>query len=164
MTVNVKALINNLVQTYEALFDAGYIPYKTKPKGDSGSPYLNLNMIKEGVILTFDRSTTSLIEVGLTLIEEGKDGYKFPNELPSPLRQDMSRAEVRTEFGEPTYSHPPFNIINKKHGGVDYFELKKDSRSTMMLLHYNLEQKVTDITFKPADGFEWRPLSPAQLL
>ncbi|CAD7534683.1 DUF6392 family protein [Aeromonas hydrophila] len=164
MTINVKELINSLGKTYSSLFEAGQIPYKTKPKGDSGSPFLNLNMIKEGVILTFDRSTTSLIEIGLTLIEEGKTGYIFPNELPSPLKQDMSRVEVRAEFGEPKYFHPPFKIIKKKYGGVDCYELKKGSRNTMMLLHYNLEQKVTDITFKPVDGFEWKPLSPAQLL
>lgn len=164
MTINVKELINSLGKTYSSLFEAGQIPYKTKPKGDSGSPFLNLNMIKEGVILTFDRSTTSLVEIGLTLIEEGKAGYIFPNELPSPLKQDMSRVEVRAEFGEPKYFHPPFKIIKKKYGGVDYYELKKGNRNTMMLLHYNLEQKVTDITFKPANGFEWKPLSPAQLL
>jgi hypothetical protein len=164
MTINVKELINSLGKTYSSLFEAGQIPYKTKPKGDSGSPFLNLNMVKEGVILTFDRSTTSLIEIGLTLIEEGKEGYVFPNELPLPLKQDMSRVEVREEFGEPKYFHPPFKIIKKKYGGVDYFELKKGSGNVIMLLHYNLEQKVTDITFKPVDGFEWKPLSPAQLL
>ncbi|MNF73331.1 hypothetical protein D3C85_608860 [compost metagenome] len=164
MTVDLKALINSLGMTYEVMLEAEMIPYKTKPKGDSGSPFLNLNMIKEGVILTFDRSTTSLIEIGLTLIEEDKAGYIFPNELPSPLKQEMSRVEVRAEFGEPKHFHPPFKIIKRKYGGVDYYELKKGSRNTMMLLHYNLEQKVTDITFKPADGFEWKPLSPAQLL
>ena len=50
MTVNVKALINNFGQTYEALFDAGYIPYKTKPKGDSGSPRIGIDMAKEAIL------------------------------------------------------------------------------------------------------------------
>ncbi len=90
MTVNVKAFINNLGQTYEALFDGGYIPYKSKPKGDSGSPLLDLDMVKEGVILTFDRASRSLVEVGLTLVREDTK-YVFPNELPEPLWLDMYR-------------------------------------------------------------------------
>lgn len=48
MTVNVESLIRNLGKTYEQLFDAGLIPYKSKPTGFSGSDVVTLDMVKEG--------------------------------------------------------------------------------------------------------------------
>lgn len=164
MTVNVKAFINNFGKVYEALFDAGYIPYKTKPKGDSGSPFLDLDMAKEGVILTFDRTTRTLIEVGLSLIKEGKPNYVFPNELPSPLWPNMFRPEVREKFGNPANSHPPFELVKMRFGGVDHYVMKIGEDRVSMLLHYNLSQMVMGVSFKPTSLVQWKELDPSLLL
>ncbi|MFM5442053.1 DUF6392 family protein [Aeromonas enteropelogenes] len=71
MTVNVQALINSLGMTYEAMMEAELIPYKTKPKGYSGDPEITLSMAKEGIFLSFDRSSRKLIEVDLELLCSG---------------------------------------------------------------------------------------------
>lgn len=163
MTVNVKAFINNLGQTYEALFDGGYIPYKTKPKGDSGSPLLDLDMVKEGVILTFDRASRSLVEVGLTLVREDTK-YVFPNELPEPLWLDMYRPLVREKFGDPANSHPPFKVMKMHFGGVDHYIMRVGEKQISMLLTYNLAQMVTHVTFQPTALVEWKELDPSLLL
>lgn len=56
MTVNIEALINSLGKSYKEIFDAGFIPYKTKPTGFSGDPELTLEMVREGVFLSFKRN------------------------------------------------------------------------------------------------------------
>lgn len=164
MTVNVKAFINNFGRTYEALFEAGYIPYKTKPKGDSGSPYLYLDMAKEGVTLTFQRDSRKLVEVNLSLLKKDKDNYKFPNELPSPLWLNMFRPQVREKFGEPKNSHPPFELVKRRFGGVDHYIMMLNNEKVSMLLHYNLAQMVKSVAFKPTNLVQWKELDPSLLL
>ena len=46
MTVNIEALLNYLGKGYSEVVEAGLIPYKTAPKGASGSPRLSLDMVK----------------------------------------------------------------------------------------------------------------------
>lgn len=164
MTVNVKAFINNFGRTYEALFEAGYIPYKTKLKGDSGCTEINLDMVREGVFLSFDRKTRALVEVNLDLIREENDKYVFPNELPAPLQQNMYRPQVREQFGAPKNSHPPYKIINKLFGGVDHYIMKVGDRQVSMMLYYNLAQFVTGVAFKPTNLVQWKELDPSLLL
>jgi hypothetical protein len=164
MTVNVKALINNIGKTYEDLFEVGYIPYKSKPKGDSGSPYLDLDMAKEGVILTFDRESKKLIEVGLTLVREENKKYVFPNELPSPLWPNMYRPEVREKFGNPANSHPPFEVVMMRFGGADHYIMRVGEQRVSMIFTYNLAQMVTHATFQPTERVEWKELDPSLLL
>lgn len=164
MTVNVKALINNLGKTYEALFEAGYIPYKTKPKGDSGSTEISLDMAKEGVFLSFDRETRKLVEVDLDLIREENGKYIFPNELPIPLQQSMYRPQVHEQFGQPKNSHPPYEIVKRRFGGVDHYIMQLGEQRVSMILYYNLAQVVTGVAFKPTGLVQWKELDPSLLL
>lgn len=164
MTVNVKALINNLGRTYEALFEAGFIPYKTKPKGDSGSPRIGLDMAREGVYLSFDRETRKLVEVDVDLIRKEDSKYVFPNELPYPLWNEMHRTSVREKFGEPANSHPPFEIARSRFGGVEHYIMRNDERRISMLLTYNLAQMVTGVAFEPTENVQWKDLDPSLLL
>ncbi|MBV7468286.1 DUF6392 family protein [Aeromonas sp. sif0611] len=164
MTVDAKALINGLGLTYEAMLEAEMIPYKTKPKGDSGSPYITLNMAKEGVFLTFDRVSRKLIEVDLELIREGDDKYVFPNEVPSPLWSVMLRSDVRAKFGVPTNTLPPYRLINREKGGTDHYVLEKGGKKVSMLLSYDLEQRATTVGFKPTELVQWKELDPSLLL
>lgn len=55
MTVNVEALINSLGKSYQYMLDKDLIPYKTAPKGSSGTPTINLEMAQEGIFLSFWR-------------------------------------------------------------------------------------------------------------
>lgn len=164
MAVNVDMLINSLGQTYETLLDAGYIPYKTKPKGDSGCTEINLDMAKEGVFLSFDRATRKLVEVDLELFKDVDNKYKFPNEIPAPLWASMLKSDVRSAFGEPANSHPPHRIVNRKKGGTDHYVLEKGSKRVSMLLSYDLDQRVMIVGFKPTELVQWKELDPSLLL
>lgn len=80
MSVNVEALIDSLGRTYQEIFDAGLIPYKTKPTGFSGDPDVSLDMVKEGVYLSFNRSDRVLNEITLTFFDDDKKvGYSLMN-------------------------------------------------------------------------------------
>ncbi|HHW4401448.1 DUF6392 family protein [Aeromonas hydrophila] len=164
MTVNVKAIINSLGLTYEELLEANLIPYKTKPKGDSGSPYVDLDMAKEGVILTFERLSKKLIEIDLSIVDDDRKNYVFPNELPSPLWADMHRPIVHEKFGTPINSYPPYEVMKMQFGGIDHYILSKGNREVSMLLHYNMDQVVAGVTFKPTALVQWKELDPSLLL
>jgi hypothetical protein len=164
MTVNVKTFINNLGKTYEVLFEAGCIPYKSKPKGDSGSPRIGLNMAKEGVYLSFDRETRKLVEVDIELIRKDDSKYVFPNELPHPLWDGMYRPAVRETFGSPANSHPPFEVMRRCYGGVDHYPMLLGEQRVSMILTYNLAQLVTVVAFEPTENVQWKDLDPSLLL
>ncbi|OCA53228.1 hypothetical protein Phpb_03712 [Photorhabdus namnaonensis] len=123
MTINIEALINSLGKTYQETFDKGLIPYKTKPIGYLGDPEISLHMIKEGVHLAFKRSNKVLFAIGLILIDEKKDSYQFPNELPPRLIPIMSRQWIHEHFGEPEKSLPPRKRLTKKIGWTDLYTL-----------------------------------------
>nr|AAQ13839.1 immunity protein [Pectobacterium carotovorum subsp. carotovorum] len=90
MSVNVEALIDCLGKTYQEIFDAGLIPYKKKPTGFSGDPDISLDMIKEGIYLSFNRVDKVLNEITLRIpVRKNKLTGIFPNELPAPLRKNM---------------------------------------------------------------------------
>lgn len=82
MTVNVEALIHSLGKTYKELVDTDLIPYKSKPTGFSGSDVVTLDMVKEGVFLAFHRDTKQFKEFTLTLQDQEKKNWVFPNILP----------------------------------------------------------------------------------
>jgi hypothetical protein len=164
MTVNITALINNLGSTYENINDAKLIPYKSKPRGDSGDTEISLNMVKEGVFLAFERSSRKLIEVDLELLREGDSKYEFPNELPYPLWRDMLRPKVYEVFGKPENFHPPFKFLNKTYGGVDHYIMRLGDQRVSMLLHYNLSQIVVTASFEPTELVQWKELDPSLLI
>lgn len=164
MSIDLKAIINSLGMPYNDMCEHGLITYKTKPKGDSGSPTVTLDMAKEGVLLTFDRESMKLIELTFRLKDARNEKYQFPSELPAPLWKDMTFSEVRNRFGEPTHTHPPHKIVNRSYGGVDYYLLEKTASSVMMLIRYNIVKEAISVTFKPASMVQWKPLAPSLLI
>ncbi|AWK40827.1 hypothetical protein GPY51_16210 [Photorhabdus laumondii subsp. laumondii] len=92
MTINVEALISSLGKSYQEIFDEGLIPYKSKPRGDSGDDYVSLDMQKEGIFLAFNRTSKKLTHVTLTLIDEERPRYVYPNQLPFHRVNPMTRA------------------------------------------------------------------------
>lgn len=120
MTVNVEALIHSLGKTYQEIFDAGLIPYKTKPTGYPGDPDLTLDMAKEGVHLTFKREGRQLWSVILS-IQHDSVSRLFLNELPTPLKHTMSRSWIHETLGEPERSSPPEIIMKRAFGWTDIF-------------------------------------------
>ncbi|GKX63345.1 hypothetical protein SOASR032_19140 [Pragia fontium] len=155
MTVNVAALIQSLGKTYREIIDAGLIPYITKPTGFSGDDVICLDMIKEGVFLSFYREGRIFKEMTLTLLNEKKEKYRFPNELPSPLVPEMNRAWIHNKFGNPDKSQPPQMIMKRQFGWTELYPVVNAQFPTSMQISYDLLERVKSITFLPTAKVRW---------
>lgn len=155
MTVNIQALINGIGKTYQELFDERLIPYKTKPTGYPGDPDLTLNMAKEGLHLTFKREGRNLWSVILQIQHDNAQNWDFPNELPLPLKKNMSRQWVHENFGEPLRSVSPKVIMKKAFGWSDLYEEKGRPTPTSMQISYDTQDNVRSIAFIATSELRW---------
>lgn len=155
MSVNVGALIDSLGRTYQEIFDAGLIPYKTKPTGFSGDPDISLDMVKEGVYLSFNRSDRVLNEITLTFVDDDKKNWIFPNELKLPLKKNMLRDYVHGFFGTPVKSSPPEIILKRQFGRIELYSLEGKYFPTSMQINYTLDEVVKTITFLLTSTVRW---------
>lgn len=154
MSVNVEALIDSLGRTYQEIFDSGLLPYKTKPTGFSGSSSISLDMAKEGIYLSFNRNDRVLNEITLIISNE-KIGYYFPNKLPNPLKNTMSRSWIQEQLGEPFKYLPPRKRLKKEIGYTDLYHLKNYSIPVSMQIDYDTNEKVEAITYLLSSMVRW---------
>ncbi|MCC8375175.1 MULTISPECIES: DUF6392 family protein [Photorhabdus] len=155
MTIDVEELINSLGKTYQEIFNEGLIPYKTKPIGFAGDLDISLNMTKEGIYLSFKRVSKVLFAIELTLIDEKKPQYRFPNELSSPLVPMMSRQWVHEHFGSPEKSLPPQKILKRDIGWTELYTLLDFHIPTSMQINYDLLERVKVVAFLPTSEVRW---------
>jgi hypothetical protein len=155
MTVNVEALINCLGKPYNELLDAELIPYKTPPTGYSGDPDLSLDMLKEGVYLSFLRDGRILQEVTVKIMRPDIKNWLFPNELPFGLQNKMSRQWVHDNIGVPLRSSPPKVIMKSAFGWADLFDIKNVNAPTSMQIDYDVGGNVMDISFMLTSDLRW---------
>jgi hypothetical protein len=155
MAINIEALINSLGKTYQDIFDIGLIPYKTKPTGFSGDSKISLDMVKEGVYLSFHRKGRTLKEITLTILDDEKIDWVFPNELPSPLQKSMSRQWVHEHVGEPLRSSPPEVIMKRAFGWTDLYEVRGGSLPTSMQISYDTMDNVRSVTYLLTSELRW---------
>ncbi|MBN3132878.1 DUF6392 family protein [Pectobacterium brasiliense] len=155
MSVNVEALIDSLGRTYQEIFDAGLIPYKTKPTGFSCDPDISLDMVKEGIYLSFNRSDRVLNEMTLTFFDDDKKSWIFPNELNLPLKKHMSRDYVHEFFGIPVKTSPPEIILKRQFGWIELYSLEGKYLPTSMQINYTLDEVVKTITFLLTSTVRW---------
>ncbi len=155
MTVNVENLIRNLGKTYEQLFDAGLIPYKSKPTGFSGSDVVTLDMAKEGVFLAFHRDSNILKEITLTLQDQEKKNWVFPNTLPTPLEPLMVRPWIHNQLGEPDKALPPRKRGRREIGWTERFTLLDFHIPLTLQIDYELNDYARKITFLPTSELRW---------
>lgn len=155
MTVNIEALMRSLGKPYQAIRDAGIITYKTPPQGTQSDPYLALKMKNEGISLMFDNDVDKALSEILLNIKTGKKGWVFPNELPTPLRQEMSRSWVHETFGEPDKSTPPEVFMKMKIGWIERFTLEDFHMPLAMCVYYDMDEMVESVTFLPISRLRW---------
>ncbi|HED6262215.1 DUF6392 family protein [Enterobacter bugandensis] len=155
MTVNINALIDGIGKTYQELFDEGLIPYKTKPTGYPGDPDLTLDMAREGVHLTFKREGRLLWSVILSLQHDNVNRWSFPNELPSPLKNTMSRTWTHETLGEPERCSPPEVIMKRAFGWTDIFTVSGRSVPMSMQVNYDIADMVSSVVFLPTSELRW---------
>lgn len=155
MTVNIEELMRSLGKPYQAIRDAGIITYKTPPQGTQSDPYLTLKMKNEGVSLTFDNDEDKALSEILLNIKTDKKGWVFPNELPSPLQQIMSRQWVHKNFGEPDKSTPPEVFMKMKIGWIERFTVEDFHIPLTMCIYYDMDEMVEAVTFLPTSRLRW---------
>ncbi|GKV79209.1 DUF6392 family protein [Pectobacterium brasiliense] len=155
MSVNVEALINSLGKTYQEIFDSGLLPYKKKPTGFSGDPDVSLDMVKEGVYLSFNRTDKILSEITLRIQYEKRKGWFFPNELPAPLRKDMIRSWIHQNIKSPDKYLSPRKMLKEDIGYTDLYHLKNYSIPVSMQIDYDINEKVEAITYLPTSMVRW---------
>ncbi|MEE9658960.1 DUF6392 family protein [Enterobacter cloacae complex sp. CARB60] len=155
MTINVNALIEGLGKSYKELIDSELIIYKSPPKGASGSPVLSLDMSKEGVFLSFWREGRILKALTLTIQDDDKADWVFPNNLPEPLAKKMNRKWVHENIGEPLRSTPPKVIMKRSFGWTDLYEAKGYVNPTSMQISYDVADSVRSVTFMPTSELRW---------
>ncbi|SER31739.1 hypothetical protein SAMN05216522_1283 [Rosenbergiella nectarea] len=142
MTINIEALIRFLGQTYHEMIVQGIIPYKTKPSGEYGDPDLNLDMVKEGVFLSFKRDGMTLQEITLRIQRDGIKEWIFPNDLPTPLKAEMPRQWVHDTFGEPDNAAPPRKVANRSFGWTERYAIRDFHIPIAMQVSYDLDGMV----------------------
>ncbi|AKJ41154.1 DUF6392 family protein [Pragia fontium] len=155
MTVNVEALIQSLGKTYQEIMDNELIPYITKPTGSSGDPFLNLDMAKEGIFLTFNRNDRVLVDITLTILKEKNEKYCFPNELPPPLIPEMNRTWVHNLLGKPEKVEPPKVFLKDHYGWVELYRYENPTIPTSMQISYDLQERAKYISFLPTSKVRW---------
>ncbi|TNH43943.1 DUF6392 family protein [Photorhabdus luminescens] len=155
MAINIEALINSLGKSYQEIFDEGLIPYKTKPSGFAGDSIVCLDMVKEGVFLSFYREGKRLKEITLTLLDERNSLYQFTNELPSPLVSLMTRQWVHEQFGKPEKSLSPRKRLKKDIGWTELYTLLGFRVPVNMQVDYDLSEHVKEVAFLPPSEVRW---------
>ncbi|EOZ7622513.1 DUF6392 family protein [Enterobacter mori] len=155
MTVNVEALIRNLGRSYKELVDNEIITYKSDPKGAAGDPVLLLPMANEGVSLAFNREGRILKEITLSIQRDEVKGWGFPNELPTPLQQNMSRIWIHQAFGEPEGTVAPRTIMNRSFGWVEKYTIEDFHTPITMQINYDLDEMVKEVAFILTSEIRW---------
>ncbi|MGV3345006.1 DUF6392 family protein [Enterobacteriaceae bacterium LUAb1] len=155
MTINVESLIRNLGKTYQEIFDKELIPYKTKPSGFSGTEFVTLNMVKEGVLLSFNREDKALKEITLVLIDSEKKDWVFPNQLPAPLQPLMTRSWVHSQLGEPDKALPPRKRLRRDTGWTERYTLVDFHIPVTLQIDYDLNEYVRELGFMPTSELRW---------
>lgn len=147
MTVNIVAMINSLCKTYHEMIDENIIPYKTKPAGESGDPDLDLDMVKEGVFLSFKRDGLIFQEMTLRIQRDDVKEWFFPNDLPSPLKRQTSRQWIHENFGKPDKLVPPRKVAKKTFGWTERYTIEDFNIPITMQVSYDLEEMIKKINF-----------------
>lgn len=155
MTVNINALITYLGKSYKDICAAKLISYSTEPKGHSGSPTISLDMVKEGVFLSFLRKNRILKEITLYLQRDGNSDWIFPNDLPSPLQHEMSRDWIMTTLGKPVGSVEPRKVLRHSLGWVDKYYLNNTNIPITMQIDYDLNNFVKEISYIITSELRW---------
>jgi hypothetical protein len=155
MTINIELLIRSIGKTYQDIYDAGLIPYKTKPRGDSGDSVIELDMVKECVYLAFYRSSRKLFCITLTILDDDKPLLHFPNELPSPLQKDMGLSWMHEQFGLPDKIVSPKLIGGLNFGMKELYTLEGFHIPLSMQVTYTEKNQVESLTFMPTSEVHW---------
>ena len=148
MAIDVNRMIEMIGETPEAMIKSGVLKSTQKPKPKfSGDDRLTLHVIREGVRLVFYRESEELRHIELTLIDDDKPNYKFPNKLPLPFIENMDKDFIRSMLQDPVISKPPVTFMGISTGGVEQYYHEGTDEKISILVHYSVDNKVKGLQF-----------------
>ncbi len=148
MTINVEDLIKQLGKDYQGIYDDGLIKYKTKPTATAGYDTATLDMKREGLFLSFDNNKKKTFkEITLTLEDDDKTDWVFPNSMPFNLELVMTQNWVRERFGLPMIYGEPKTIGSYSRGISEVYPLLPPNQNIAVLFLYNVDLYVVSVTF-----------------
>lgn len=148
MNVNVETLVQQMGKPYQEIHDLGLIPYKKKPYGSVSDDGAELDMKREGIFLVFvNDSEKKLTEVTLTLEDEAKTDWIFPNPMPFGLEPVMTQQWVRECFGRPMIYSDAKIIMTIYVGVTEVYSLPTPNQQIVASFTYNQRLFVESITF-----------------
>ncbi|WP_234498039.1 DUF6392 family protein [Vibrio maritimus] len=159
--IEVGRMISMMGCTLEEIIDAGLLKPNQKPKPrHSGDDELILDMIREGVLLSFDRQSKALQRISLTLLDEDKPNYRFPNDLPSPLKPEMTKDYVHESMGEPFESKPSIEFMGKVWGEVEHYFMRRNvfGDLSQLVSYVQGQQMVKSLTYLYTKDVSWGEL------
>lgn len=152
MSVNVEKLIMQIGQSYQSIYDLGLIPYKTKPIGTASDDFRILDMKREGVFLSFlNNQEKNLKEVTLSLEDESKADWRFPNSMPFDLKPVMAQQWIRDRLGSPMIYVEAKTIMKTDFGVTEFYALPTPCQYIAVAFLYNKEFFVSEATFYPIE-------------
>ncbi|MCX8990771.1 DUF6392 family protein [Citrobacter portucalensis] len=152
MTIDVETLVKQLGKPYQEIFDKGLIPYKTKPYGAIDDDTARLDMKREGIYLAFiNNSEKKLKEVTLTLEDEGKTDWVFPNPMPFGMEPVMTQLWVRERFGLPMIYADAEIIMTIYMGVKEVYALPAPHQYIAAVFTYNKDLFAETVTFYPLE-------------
>lgn len=112
-------------------------------------------MVKEGVHLTFKRDGRQLWSAIFSIQHANFRNWNFPDKLPAPLKNSMSRNWIHKTLGEPERSFPPEVIMKRALGWTDIFSLNTRHIHLSMQIHYDVDDMVASVVFLPTSELRW---------
>ncbi|PJR49850.1 hypothetical protein CWM58_13890 [Klebsiella sp. H-Nf2] len=151
MNIDVETLVKQLGKPYQEIFEKGLIPYKTKIYGAIDDT-ARLDMKREGIYLAFiNNSEKKLKEVTLTLEDEGKTDWLFPNSMPFSMEPVMTQLWVRERFGLPMIYADAEIIMTIYIGVKEVYALPAPHQYIAAVFTYNKDLFVETVTFYPLE-------------
>ncbi|HBY0026627.1 DUF6392 family protein [Klebsiella pneumoniae] len=152
MNVNVETLIKQLGKPYQEIYNKGLINYKTKPYGSVSDNTARLDMKHEGIYLAFVNDLEKKMkEVTLTLEDESKSDWLFPNPMPFGLEPVMTQPWVRARFGLPMIYVDAKVVMTLYRGVKELYPLLAPDQNIVASFSYNKDFFVESVTFYPLE-------------
>lgn len=148
MNIDVETLVKQLGKDYQEIYDSGLIKYKTKPTATAGYDTATLDMKREGLFLSFENDKNKIFkEITLTLEDDDKTDWVFPNSMPFNLEPVMTQNWVRERFGLPMIHGEPKTMGSYSRGISEVYPLLPPNQNIAVLFVYNADLFVASVTF-----------------
>ncbi|HBY0097145.1 TPA: hypothetical protein MIN48_26445 [Klebsiella pneumoniae] len=148
MIIDVEKLVKQLGNPYHEIYSHGLIPYKTKPVGPLDVDTASLYMKREELYLSFENDKDKVFnEITLTLEDDEKMDWVFPNAMPFGLELVMTQKWVCERFGLPMIYGEPKTMGSYSRGISEVYPLLPPNQNIAVLFVYNSDLFVVSVTF-----------------